>query len=65
MDGSGKNSANDSRNTPTEDGANINSLNDYIELLYEGVPDKIKASNLILQLARDPDNMEFLSKNGW
>lgn len=42
----------------------MNSLNDYIELLYEGVPDKIKASNLILQLARDPDNLDFLSKNG-
>lgn len=46
------------------DGANINCLNEYIELLYEGVADKIKASSLILQLARDPENLESLSKNG-
>lgn len=43
--------------------ANINSLNDYIELLYEDVPDKVKGSNLIMQLAKDSDNLEALSKN--
>lgn len=43
--------------------ANVNSLNDYIELLYEDVPDKIKGSNLIMQLAKDSDNLEALSKN--
>lgn len=46
------------------EGANINYLNEYIELLYEGVADKIKASSLILQLARDPENLDSLSKNG-
>lgn len=44
--------------------ANINSLNEYIELLYEGIAEKIKSSMLILQLARDPENLEALSKNG-
>lgn len=46
------------------EGANINCLNEYIELLYEGVADKIKGSSLILQLARDPENLDSLSKNG-
>lgn len=62
VDSSGKSTPNEGR--CVEDTANINSLNDYIELLYEGVPDKIKASNLILQLAREPDNLDSLSKNG-
>ena len=46
-----------------EDIANINNLDDYIELLYEEVPSKVKGSALILQLARNPDNLEELSQN--
>lgn len=56
--------ANTGKITPQEEGANINSLNEYIDLFYESVSDKIKASNYILQLARDPENLESLSKNG-
>lgn len=44
--------------------ATINSVDQYIELLYEDIPDKIKGSALILQLARNPDNLIELSKNG-
>ena len=43
--------------------ANINNLDDYIELLYEEVPAKVRGSSLILQLARNPDNLEELSQN--
>ena len=43
--------------------ANINNLDDYVELLYEEVPAKVKGSALILQLARNPDNLEELSQN--
>ena len=43
--------------------ANINYLDDYIELLYEEVASKVKGSGLILQLARNPDNLEELSQN--
>ena len=43
--------------------ANINYLEDYIELLYEEVASKVKGSNSILQLARNPDNLEELSQN--
>lgn len=44
--------------------ATINSVDQYIELLYEDIQDKIKGSALILQLARNPDNLIELSKNG-
>ncbi|MGH0175895.1 UNVERIFIED_CONTAM: hypothetical protein FKN15_071744 [Acipenser sinensis] len=44
--------------------ANINDMDDYIELLYEEIPDKVRGSALILQLARNPDNLEELLQNG-
>lgn len=50
--------------TNNEENANINCLNEYVELLYEGITDKVKASHLILILARDPENLESLSRNG-
>ncbi|XP_027019194.2 kinesin-associated protein 3a isoform X1 [Tachysurus fulvidraco] len=43
--------------------ANINSIEDYVELLYEDVPEKIRGATLILQLARNPDNLEELLQN--
>lgn len=46
------------------DEPNYNNLSDYIELLYEGMPEKIKGAQLIQLLARDPDNLDALSKNG-
>lgn len=44
--------------------ANINKMEDYVELLYEGIPEKIRGSTLILHLARNPDNLEELLQNG-
>ncbi|XP_062857328.1 kinesin-associated protein 3a [Trichomycterus rosablanca] len=43
--------------------ANINSIDDYVELLYEDVPEKIRGATLILQLARNPDNLKELLQN--
>ncbi|XP_051720067.1 kinesin-associated protein 3-like isoform X4 [Ctenopharyngodon idella] len=43
--------------------ANINKIDDYIELLYENIPEKIRGSTLILHLARNPDNLEELLHN--
>ena len=41
--------------------ANINDLDDYVEMLYDDdVKPKIRGSALILQLARNPDNLEEL-----
>lgn len=33
-------------------------------MLYEDVPEKIKGTALVLQLARNPDNLEELLQNG-
>ncbi|XP_028296647.1 kinesin-associated protein 3-like [Gouania willdenowi] len=41
----------------------ITQVDDYIELLYEGIPEKIRGAALILQLARNPDNLEELLHN--
>ncbi|TMS10154.1 kinesin-associated protein 3 isoform X1 [Larimichthys crocea] len=41
----------------------ITRVDEYIELLYEGIPEKIRGSALILQLARNPDNLEELLHN--
>ncbi|CAK9802123.1 Kinesin-associated protein 3 [Anthophora quadrimaculata] len=41
----------------------ISNVDNYIELLYEEIPGKIKGSSLILQLARIPDNLHELTKN--
>uniref|UniRef100_A0A665WCM7 Kinesin-associated protein 3-like n=1 Tax=Echeneis naucrates TaxID=173247 RepID=A0A665WCM7_ECHNA len=43
--------------------ASITRVDEYVELLYEGVPEKIRGSALILQLARNPDNLEELLHN--
>ncbi|RVE62035.1 hypothetical protein OJAV_G00173320 [Oryzias javanicus] len=41
----------------------ITKVDEYVELLYEGIPEKIRGSALILQLARNPDNLEELLHN--
>ncbi|XP_053185293.1 kinesin-associated protein 3-like isoform X2 [Scomber japonicus] len=43
--------------------ASITRVDEYIELLYEGIPEKIRGAALILQLARNPDNLEELLHN--
>lgn len=42
----------------------IGNIEEYVELLYEDIPEKIKGSALLLQLARNPDNLLGLSQNG-
>ncbi|KAF3858848.1 hypothetical protein F7725_012049 [Dissostichus mawsoni] len=48
---------------PLNEEASITRVDEYIELLYEGIPEKIRGSALILQLARNPDNLEELLHN--
>jgi hypothetical protein len=43
--------------------ATINNIEGYVELLYEDIPEKVAGSALILQLARNPDNLEELGSN--
>ncbi|XP_069365605.1 kinesin-associated protein 3 [Maniola hyperantus] len=38
-------------------------VDDYVELLYDDIPEKIKGSALILQLARNPENLIELARN--
>lgn len=44
--------------------ASINNIDEYVELLYEDVQEKIRGATLIYQLARNPDNLEELIQNG-
>lgn len=44
--------------------ASIRKIDEYVDLLYEDLPERIRGSALILQLARRPDNLEELQKNG-
>ena len=50
--------------TETDEVANINDVDEYLELLYEDVAEKIRGSALLLQLSRNPDNLEELFQNG-
>ncbi|KAM7387808.1 hypothetical protein PAMP_024021 [Pampus punctatissimus] len=43
--------------------ANISNIDEYVELLYEDIQDKIRGATLIFQLARNPDNLEELIQN--
>ncbi|XP_077450881.1 kinesin-associated protein 3a isoform X2 [Stigmatopora argus] len=43
--------------------ASINSIDEYLELLYEDIEEKIRGATLIFQLARNPDNLEELKQN--
>ncbi len=47
----------------TEGKAYLLELEDYIELLYDDMADKIKGSNMILQLCKDSSNLDELTKN--
>lgn len=42
----------------------ISLIDEYIENLYEGMQEKLVATRKILELAKIPDNMEILLKNG-
>ncbi|KAJ3126935.1 Kinesin-associated protein 3 [Nowakowskiella sp. JEL0407] len=48
---------------PSMISAEMSNIEEYIEGLYEEIPDKIKSTRMILQLARIPENMESLMKN--
>ncbi|XP_054719786.1 kinesin-associated protein 3-like [Uloborus diversus] len=43
--------------------ASVTSVDSYIELLYEEIPEKVRASALVLQLARQTGSLNILRKN--
>ena len=51
--------------TQINETASLNDIDDYAEMLYEeNVAEKIKGSALILQLARNPDNLSEIIQKG-
>ena len=40
-------------------------ISDYLELLYEDIPEKVQGTGMILQLARNPDNLLELGIYAW
>ena len=50
--------------TEIDEVANINDIEEYLELLYDDIPEKVRGTALILQLSRNPDNLEELFENG-
>lgn len=50
--------------TQVQDAYSIRNIEEYVELLYEDLNEKIRGSSLILKIARNPDNLEELEKNG-
>lgn len=56
-------SKSEARPVDKDDKASIRNIDDYIELLYEELPERIRGSAYILQLARNPDNLEELERN--
>ncbi|CAL1282548.1 unnamed protein product [Larinioides sclopetarius] len=63
VDGDIDTSETDNLSTGEEETASVTSIDSYIELLYEEIPEKIKASALVLQLARQTGNLNVLRKN--
>lgn len=49
--------------TPTTD-VSFNNIDEYVELLYEELTERVRGSAMILQIARNADNLEELEKNG-
>lgn len=48
----------------SDQGASFSQMEQYLELLYEDLPDKTRGSALILELAKDPNNLEDLVNSG-
>ena len=47
-----------------DESANLNDVEEYMEFLYDDTASKIKGSSMILQVARNPDNLTELAQNG-
>lgn len=56
-------SSTNSKSSDSSD-VSINHIDEYVELLYEDLSERIRGSAMILQVARNPDNLEELEKNG-
>ncbi|XP_055911716.1 kinesin-associated protein 3 isoform X1 [Eupeodes corollae] len=48
---------------PQKPDVSINHIDEYVELLYEDLGERIRGSDMILQVARNADNLDELEKN--
>jgi len=46
-----------------DDSANLNDIEEYMEMLYDEIPQKVKGTGMILQVARNPDNLLEVAQN--
>lgn len=49
---------------PMTAGLDIDQLESYIEMLYDSMEEKVRGTLMILQLARNPDNLEKMVQQG-
>lgn len=63
-DNNSQRSASRSSEKPCPSDASIRNIDEYVELLYEDLAERIRGSSLVLKIARNPDNLEELEKNG-
>jgi len=42
----------------------LNKMDDYVEAMYEDIPERIKATRAIAELASHVENLEQLASNG-
>jgi len=47
-----------------EDKASLAKIDEYIEMLYDDMPQKVRGSGFILKVTCDKDNLEELSSSG-
>lgn len=47
-----------------DDKASLAKIDEYIEMLYDDMPKKVRGSGLILKVTCDKDNLEELSSSG-
>lgn len=47
-----------------DDKASLAKIDEYIEMLYDDIPQKVRGSGFILKVTCDKDNLEELSSSG-
>lgn len=47
-----------------DDKASLAKIDEYIEMLYDDMPQKVRGSGFILKVTSDKDNLEELSSSG-
>ena len=62
--GSSSNFENNQTSGQNGEKATFAKLEEYVELLYEELPEKVRGAALIMQLSKEQDNLDELSRSG-